>query len=485
MENLTLIVHSLKKGEILFIRNYYKFMIRQLDNGKKLALFNLIKTNNEITDEIAAKTIFNTKPSSAYSHLKRRLKEDILNLLLTQDSKRRFVTPDAQAEFDARRLIIQGDLLISRGITNEGIKTLEKAVLLSKKYELFHENVIANDILLMHLSIKNGIKTYNQLHGIIFENGQNALNLAKAKNYYNKILSPHLFKLNDEEEQIAFAKEAKNELAKSFKKSNSAKIGFYYYYISVFYFNLIKDYETAHLVCEKFMQLILSSRAIYSKTSLAAARLQLAYISLQLHQFSNAIKEAEIAIISFRKGLINELTTIEILFLANFYSNSNKTDYYLNEALQHPKLSSNNFLPAKWHFYKTWLFFKRKKYDEANIALNYCMMLNEDKTGWLYGFRILDIMISLEVNEAFLISSKLANFKRIIMKQKNVKNLRAKTILKILYTLIKKDFNYKLTAVIEKNNLLLLQEAKEEHLWEPMGYELIRFEEWFLNKLKK
>jgi hypothetical protein len=124
-------------------------------------------------------------------------------------------------------------------------------------------------------------------------------------------------------------------------------------------------------------------------------------------------------------------------------------------------------------------------FDEANAAMNNCSYLLEDKTGWLYGYRILDIMITLECNELFLVDGKVANFKKIIGKQKEINSSRAKTTLKILDALVRKHYDYNLAVKSQNANLIVLAEGRNNHLWEPMGYELIRFEEWFLTKLSR
>lgn len=283
-----------------------------------------------------------------------------------------------------------------------------------------------------------------------------------------------------------FAKQAAEELKTDYELTNSNKVGYYYYYIATLYFNLSKNYSKALTVAEKFLEINTKSKAVSSKRTIATAYLQLAYINLQLTSYIKAIAAANNAIKNFKTGLLNELTTLELLFLAHYYSaNKTETKNVLDKALAHPKLNSNKFLPAKWHYYKACFLFQQKQFDEANIAMNDCTYLLEDKTGWLYGFRILDIMITLECNEMFLVDGKVSNFKKIIGKQKDINSSRAKTILKVLDALVRKHYDYTAAAKNQKANITLLEEAKNNHLWEPMGYELIRFEEWFVSKLSK
>ncbi len=486
MKNLTHIISSLKSGEIKMVRKYYKYMVEVRDADKRQKLFELAKRNPSIDDEEACKILYNKGLHSGFSQLKKRLKQDILNILLLQDSSRRFNTPYAQAEFDVRRMIIEGDILISRGISDEGVRLLEKAVSISNQYELYSENITANEILLTHLSFKKGIKEYDRINRKILEAIELQRSLSNAKDYYHKILVPHLFKIKTETDVIFHANTAINELKQFGSNISHSKIRYYYIYIQIFYFNLKKQYKESYEQSKQFLELVLSSKAIHSKRNIADAQLQAAFSSLQLGRFKQSATHSNEALKNFKKGLINELTTLEILFLAHYYNNDVKqTEEILQRGLEHPKLQSNALLPAKWHYYKACLLFSRKKINEANMALNDCTYLLEDKTGWLYGYRILEMMIMLENGTEFLTDNKVLNFKKNLAKYKGANADRAKAILKILETLVRKHYDYNRTAQIKKAELTLLSEAKDKFLWEPMGWELIRFEQWFNSKLKQ
>jgi hypothetical protein len=486
LSNLTQLVHGLKSGEVQLIRNYYKAMVTLNDASKRLQLFDLIKANKKINDEACAQKIYRGSPNDAYSQLKKRLKDDILNILLLQDSKRRFNSKSAQVEFDVRRMIIAGDILVSRGLTKEGISTLQKANKLAIEFELYNEIVSCSEILISHLATKSGLNEYNKNKTLIDNAIETNRKLLIAKDYYYKVGIPALFKLNEPNAYKDFGREATQELETFFKESNSAKIGYYYHQVATQYFSIIKNYKKALELSKNFLILVQNHKSIYLKRTIANAYFQIAQNELQLKNYNECVNNSNTALKYFKEGLTNELLTLEVLFLAHFYNKNNKhAEAILEKALSHPKLSSNKFLPAKWHFYKAWFLFNQKQFDEANYAMNDCTYLLEDKTGWLYGYRILDIMITLESNELFLVDGKVANFKKVIGKQKDINASRAKTILKFLDTLVRKHYDYALAAKSQRANITLLQEAKDDHLWEPMGYELIRFEEWFVTKLPK
>ena len=71
----------------------------------------------------------------------------------------------------------------------------------------------------------------------------------------------------------------------------------------------------------------------------------------------------------------------------------------------------------------------------------------------------------------------------ILQIQENKDLERIKLIHKILKTLLKTGYNFKETYKLEKENVALLKEGKDQYYWNPTGYELIRFEVWFLSKV--
>lgn len=484
--NISQLISGLRSSEVALVRNYYKTTVGKRGLNKRLELFNIIKSKKGLDDSEVAFLLYKKRPNITYRQLLVRLRDDILKILLLQDSSVKFNSKIAQAELDSRRMITEGFILISRGITKEGINVLKRAEKIASEFELYNESITANELLLdAHIMLK-GEKIYNIYKTKIDIQVHNLQAHLKAKTYYHKIIAPSLFKLKDQEEYVRFAGQAAQELKTDYEATKSNKVGYYYYYIATLHHNLSKNYSKALTVAEKFLEINTTSKAVSSKRTIATAYLQLAYINLQLKNYNKAVKDAENALKNFKSGLLNELTTLELLFLAHYYSaNKTETKNVLDKALAHPKLNSNKFLPAKWHYYKACFLFQQKQFDEANIAMNDCTYLLEDKTGWLYGFRILDIMITLECNEMFLVDGKVSNFKKIIGKQKDINSSRAKTILKILDALVRKHYDYAAAAKNQKANITLLEEAKNNHLWEPMGYELIRFEEWFVSKLSK
>ena len=68
-------------------------------------------------------------------------------------------------------------------------------------------------------------------------------------------------------------------------------------------------------------------------------------------------------------------------------------------------------------------------------------------------------------------------------RQKEKDLIRIKSIKKVLSSIVKQRGNYKVVAKAEKTELKKLAEAEGNFSYDPMGYEFIRFDNWFSTKL--
>jgi hypothetical protein len=485
MDILTQIVRTLKPGEVRLIRNFYKIQ----SNGeikRRLDLFDLIKNGKVNTDVEAAKSLYKSAPTSAYSHLKARLQRDILNLLLLQDSSKRYDTQYTRALFDVRRMLIEGQLLIGRGAYNAGVDILEKARNISRKYELYNEAIAINDLLRSHLGVKKGLNEYDKYNHDI-ETNIDALNgYLKSKDYYHRILVPNLFQMNRETQFEQYSEEKLNELEKLFNDTRSASVGYYYYYIAIFFYQFRNDYKRALEYSKKFLHLIENEDALFSSSRLGTANLQIAHILIYTESYDEAITYATNATKYFKKGLLNELQAVEELFFACFRSGDyKKAGENITRAEAHPKYNANKLIPAKWDYYKANLLFAMGDFAGANDLLIRYSELMKDRAGWLFGHKILELMCMIELGDIDIMDYRAESFRKLLQRQKDESIERTKAILKIMESFIKTGNNFKKTRELEEPRLQMLREGKGNYAWDPTGFELVRFDEWFDSKSKK
>lgn len=481
MQSLTQIIGVLKPGEVRLIRNYYKVQ----SNGevqKRLTLFDLIRSGKVGSDQEAAAAIYDSAPSSAYSHLKARLQKDILSLLLLQEGSKRYETKYAQAIFDCRRMIIEGQMLIERGAYNMGVEVLTKAAALADKYEFYLEDVTINDILRTHLGVKKGIKAYNKYDKEIRQKVEKMEKLLQAKDYYHRMLVPNLFQKNREQHYSDFSKEALETLEAYYKQTKSANIGYFYYYISIYYHQIHKNMDAALQSAQNFLKLIEKHPAIHSSSRVASANFQIAVNMAYMQRYKEAMRYAEVASNKFVKGLINELAALEMLFYAALHNGDfAMCQQVLNRARAHPKIHVNKQYPAKWDYYEANLLFCMGKYEEASAKLIGYSELLKDKAGWLLGHKMLELMCMFMQDELDLMDFRTESLRKLLQRQKGENVQRSKAMMKVLETYMRLGGNLKKTREKEADRLQLLRDAEGAYSWDPLGFELVRFDAWFDN----
>lgn len=479
MEELRQIYNSLTSSEKRFVRNYYK----NDPDKKRLRLFQLLDEGIEISDDEAMKEIYGNISKTAFSHLKSRLKKDIMSVLLFQEGDKQHAAPYRQAEIDCRRYLIEGDLLLKRGVYNTAIKTLNKALKLAEQYELGPEAILLQDTLRSHLGFKKGPSIYNYYTEKIHDQLQILQAILEARELYNNILLPNMFRTNQDADYVELARDSFQKLKQSYENYQSPTVGYYYFLTAYYYFEFINDFESALHYVEKLLTLTLNSPSVKSPARIANANLQLSHLLIKTGRYQNAIDYALEAMEHFKSGLMNELIANEVLFFAQFRAG------YLEEAgstvqtaMAHPKLKSSDYIHAKWWFYKAAFHFAKGEYDDSIAALHEDTTLTNDKTGWLFGYKLLEIMNYIEQEQYYLIDFRVEALRKLLQRQKKKSTKRVKMIFNVLNTYTQRDYDFQETIEKEANQLRQLQEAKGDFEWNPMGYEIIRFDDWLLSK---
>lgn len=484
MKQLIPLVKVLRPGEIRLIKHFFK-LESNAETKKRAELFDLILSGKVQSDKKALKKLYKTeKNNSAYSHLKERLRKDVLNVLFLQDASKKFSTKYANAEFECRRNYIQADILIARGAYNEGVQLLEKSLLKAKKFELAAEAIMMEQLLRKMFHRIKSLKTLETHNESIKNNIRFLEDLNKVEEYSNILSVPKLFKANKRIGTEEFKKEMIEELEGIFERTRSAKVGFWYYVTISDYLINQKKFDEALEYNRKFLELVKNEPAIFSAPNWAGVNMNVADNLIQTGAYEEAIDNAKVALKNFKPGGINEFSSLEVLFFAYFRSYLfSEADDVLKKAFDHPRLKANAFYHAKWLYLRACLEFSQSEFNKALKTLNESTELNKDKSGWLLGLRMLELLIMVEIGDFEWFDFKLENFRKLLQRQKEENIQRSKVIFNVLKTLSKMDFDYFDAQEKEDKNLKLLEEGNNELHWDPKGFEVIRFDDWIKSKM--
>jgi tetratricopeptide (TPR) repeat protein len=494
MKNLAKLIRSLKPGEVKLVRHFYQ-MRRGYEVKKKEKLLVLVLAKGDCTDEEAKKYMYSAKGGpvlskkigSAFSNLKQRLRTDILNILLLQEGETRYRSPYARAVFDCRRMLLQGEVLLSRGVYNEAINLLDLAIGLAVKYELYAEQVQILDVYRTHKVMREDGKDFLQISDRITDSIQLLLKTTKAKHHHYEMTVPGLFRTDRCPELLSKGRTDLEDMGNDFSVTGSKRIGFYYHVSAIHYNSRMHNYEAALFHAKELLRLVSASDVFNADSYTAGANMEIANALLKLSRYDEAIEHAKVALRNFKPGMLNELMALEKLYFCYIRKQElEKAKEILQKAFANASINYNEFTSAKWWFFKAGLEFLKGDPERALRSLKECNVLMKDKTGWLLGYCTLEMMCRVENGNHDWFEYRSESLKKILMRHVDNKDdnrdKRIRLIFQVMKSLKYNDYDLKQSAEKEAHNLGLLAEGKGQYYWDPTGYELVRFDEWIKNK---
>lgn len=486
MKVLTQIVKKLKPVEVRILRNLYRLK----HNGepkRRLQLFNLALKRPAITDEQAAKKIYKREPDSGFSHLKERLKKDILNVIIFADPNKQYTDVVVQQRLLCQKHFLQGRILLGRGVREEAYKILQQGLDIATDYEFPGLEVDIRDLLRRTRGYRFGFNDFNKHTERIEVCWRMKQYILKAIEFYWTICLPNQFATNRSQEYIDEGLAALEQMEGFLAEIDSIRVKFWYYRIGIYvYSSLLKDFKLALDFQLKLLDLVSNHTMVYSRANFAGINKSLASTYFFLGQYDKAIHHTTAALELFSPKDMNHLNTLEFLFWSHLRNNNKKeAGEILYQALTHECIDATVFHKSKWMYLKANLAFLQHDYDAAMEALVDTHGITKDKSGWMLGYKLLQIYVGFENEEYYWLEFQLENFRKLIERQTRGNMERAKTIHKIARSLLNLGGDFKTLQIKEQKRLNLLEEGKDEYYWDPMGFEVIRFDSWVHKKILK
>ncbi|MGB1242784.1 MAG: hypothetical protein ACPG49_09695, partial [Chitinophagales bacterium] len=275
------------------------------------------------------------------------------------------------------------------------------------------------------------------------------------------------------------------EIETDIDSTNSVKVKYWYYFIAIsYYIGTEKNNEKGIELQIQFINLIEKEAAVRSKAAIAGTNMQLAHIYLITNNYKKALQPAKKAVETFRKDSFNFLRALEIQFWAHLRNEDLKgAEEDVKKAFGHKNIQKSAYFCAKWNYLKANLMFLRGDLSSAHDFLLKSDELTKDKAGWYIGFKLLLIYITFEQGNYYWLESQLENFRKLLSRNKQGNIKRAKIIHKVAHALLQNNGDFRKVKVANDRDLQLLEEAKDEMHWNPTGYEVVRFDDWFHKKI--
>ena len=472
----------MRPSEKKLIRHYYA---RTTNSEEKLRLnlFNLLDRGNVSADSEVLIKLGNHKGGSSYSHLKSRLKKDILNVLLMQDANKRLGQANRVAELEGRKSVAQSHLLIFRGAQEEGMRVLKKALQTADRYELLAERLQIHH-LLREFSISTAPATeLERLNKEISRDLKRYEDLLYVEEKSVVLSSPEMGKkLRSKGNELKYV-ELINSLDKLYKKHRLARMGFWYYLAATEYNTTRGNYELVVELGLKFLKLVETKPAVRSKNNMAGVNQTVGFAQMQLHRFKDATSHFAKSEKLFPQAGFNRLQCLQFLVQSELAQHDYcKVLSTIDRAMAHPRIGAREYLKPRWLYIQACAQFLSQDVAASFKTLNSNVYLLKQQDDWNIQFRLLEMFQLIEMGDEEWLEFKLDTTKKFLTRHKKLESLRIRTAIDVISNLLRKELNF---SELSEKNLAAIQACINEskgYEWNPAGPEIVRFDKWIESK---
>lgn len=483
MESLQSLIKVLRPSEKRLLNHYYS-RVTNSEEKLRLKLFSLVESGEVTTDEEARAKLNSTGGISAYSHLKARLKNDILNVLLMQDTDKRFAQQNRAAEMDCRKKVAQSHLLILRGAKAEGMNVLNRAIRIADRYELFAERLQLNHLLREHVIGSVSAAELARLNTEIASDMERYKALLFVEEQSFLLSSPEFSKSIQLKEDDRKNVELIQELEKLFNKHKLARIGFWYYMAATEYNAARKNYAEVVRLGVKFLKLVEKGHAVRSKNNIAGVNQTLGVAYLELHKFTDAAGHLKMSEKLFPSAGFNRLQSLQLLVQSEAANGAIVNALtHVEIAMNHPRIKTREHLVPQWLFMKASLEFLSRDVDASFKTINKDGFLLRQQDVWNVQFRLLEMMQLVELEDEEWLEFKLDATRKFLTRHKELDNPRVRLAIDILGILVRKRLDFSELTTKHLESLQLSLSGADGYEWSATGPEIVRFDKWISSKI--
>jgi len=478
MQRLNGLVKMMRPGERRLLRHFYAADSKE-EKRLRSALFELIEAGKAATDEIARKALDGARSSSAYSHLKSRLREDILNILLLQEAPKRIAQANRAAVFECWKKLAQAYVLIFRGAKQEGAHILKSAADLAERYELSAEIVLIKHVTREALYNFTDVKQLNAINTDIRKNLSVWTDVLRSEELSYIMTLPHLYENTAQTQEPGADLRTIGELKTLYEKSGTSRIGFWYYLAYIEYCTNNREFSKALTAGLDFLKLVETSPSVQSKNNLAGVNQTIGSTYIELRNFTAAIKHLTEAVGLFPIAGLNRLVCLQLLFQASMANKEYEQAMgYVKISLQHAAIGKREHLLPQWLFMQACAEFLANDVAASFKTLNKNGYIVKQPDGWNIQFRLLEMMQLIEMKDEDWLEFKLDATRKFLTRHKALDTPRVRAAVDIISNLLRKKLNFDELSEKSLRQLNSCIEEKENYQWQPAGTEMVRFDYW-------
>lgn len=485
-DRLKLLITRLNPLDKKRVINYLNCFEHEYKSETKTTVLFLYLLDNPQASEALAQEHVDVKKVKSFNALVETLRDKIGYCLTNEKStqgKDCEYSDRVQAESEVIKKLFRASLYRGRkNLPEEAILLLNHVIRVSKKYEIYFPLVQALHYKRNFMALREGTKEHAE-HTADILYYDNCLQVyLKAWEYFDEYSRFCIY----DGYKSDFTDKFRNkviELEKGYQECQSTHVGFYFFQIKIGYLFAIKRHEEARHLAEQLLTLVRESPAIHSNERMGMAYGTLADVLVFCREFKQSLETVQAAQNYLLPNTLNYSFSQELEFWALFYSAEyEKAEKKISSILNNPKYRHPSFFINKRKYLHACALFALGNYAKCLNILESITEIQDDVRGWNIGIKILSILraISDHENEELTIL-KIRSFKYEIdkLRERKVARGRDLVILKLLYKLLKSNFDFKSIYKKYSADFELLESEDPEYRWEIESHEVIVFHIWF------
>ena len=431
-------------------------------SSKSEKLLEGLRSGSIKSDHDAIKLLYPNGSKNAYSKLKSRLYDRLLNTLFFIDIKKTGRSKIGLYRDNAYRKYTQIMIIRERGQRKLAVKMASKLLEQIKNIELHEISLLLSSFLEEHYSVWQLNTRLSEKYKLIYESTEQEIRAIRTitpiwSELANRLLNQKVFAMNSDEGErfLVQLQEAQN-----LRHKNSSYTFIHRLYSSWYFFYwLMHDYRSQINICEKALTEI-QSRALTSSAKLLTFKMYSGISYLNLNDYKNAeqILNSILEEFNLTPGLGPWLNVFNYLFLIKIVNK----EYSLACEILENVLELSNFKKLDKNWKDHWLikeayinFLIRIEKIDSNTAiglakrnfrlnkfLNTVSFTNKDKSGLNVSTLIVQFLFLLIQNKTEELYDKLDALKQYTHRYlKKDNTLRSNLFIRMLMTLPKSDFH--------------------------------------------
>jgi len=447
-----------------------------------LALIRLIGKNPGITKSEASEKLYGDPKSKAFSMMKSRLYDKMMDVLMSSINLSN-LAENRFSDLETSRLIlkkqeIQAIILNSRGLKDQLEDLAKRSEKLAFEYDLPVDRIEALSWLRqlqsqVHSDQVEGTRKTIESSIEIFRGDMAGLNFMDE--FRMKFAGSSRVEATRE-----YLEKAIPELARIGKESGSPVASYSLLLFQVHYYNLLRDYRQCREAIDGLLALNARHKRYNTDWSYGQSYMHLGMLEMVHHHLPEAAAAIEKALSRFVTGNRNRPITLVVFVFVLIHQGKLKPALQrILEIRQDSYVEPMSFNWAMSYYQEACIAFIERDFSKTWKLLNRVTGLEFDKSGWMNGVRIFEIMTLIELNESDLAATRLESLRK--HQKKYSPDNRSKKIFEVLNAMQKVMFNFrKLEA-----ETLLVNDLLADREWKIAGHETIRFDKWFCHHLDK